>query len=371
MSGNDVLIIVTVVLMWALVIGLATLLLQRLIRRTSIVLQICLVVAGTIGSLVAGMMGAFNAMVISAHDAQVMWYVVAIASAVAVALALVLGVGVARSTKRLIGAAAGIGRGETVAPGGRMSSELSALAAELKSTSEKLEESRRRELAIEQARRELVAWVSHDLRTPLASMRAMAEALEDGVADDVHGYHQRIIAQADQMAVLVNDLLELSKIQAGALVLNRQQLDLYDLVSDAIADLAPVAAHRGIAINGDAVVRTSASIDGASLGRAIRNLILNGILYSKPGSTVDIAVRSGEGWALVAVEDGCGGISTEDLGHLFTPGWQKDAGRTKSRYSGAGVGLSVVAGIVQAHHGSVDVANVDGGCRFTLQVPVS
>ncbi|RAN69586.1 hypothetical protein B5P43_35535 [Bacillus sp. SRB_336] len=197
------------------------------------------------------------------------------------------------------------------------------------------------------------------------------EALEDGVADDVHGYHQRIIAQADQMAVLVNDLLELSKIQAGALVLNRQQLDLYDLVSDAIADLAPVAAHRGIAINGDAVVRTSAAIDGASLGRAIRNLILNGILYSKPGSTVDIAVRSGDGWALVAVEDGCGGISTEDLGHLFTPGWQKDAGRTKSRYSGAGVGLSVVAGIVQAHRGSVDVANVDGGCRFTLQVPVS
>ncbi|WP_125613967.1 sensor histidine kinase [Specibacter cremeus] len=369
MSASDLFTIIRVVLMWAVIIGLVTVVLQRLLRRTSIVVQILLVVVGTLGVLVAGMVGAFNAMFLSAHDVQVMWYILAIASVVAVAVALALGIGVARNTNRLVGAAARIGRGETVAPAGTMSSELAALAAELKATSEKLEESRRRELAVEQARRELVAWVSHDLRTPLASMRAMAEALEDGVADDVSGYHRRIIAQADRMAVLVNDLLELSRIQAGTMVLNRQQLDLNDLVSDAIADLVPLAAGRGIGINGDGVQSTLVAVDGASLGRAIRNVILNGILYSPPGSTVGISVRSGAGWATVDVQDGCGGIAEADRARMFTPGWQKDSGRTGSRFSGAGVGLSLVAGIVRAHQGSVEVANVDGGCRFSLRVP--
>ena len=370
MTSDDFVIIVRVVLLWAVIIGVATVVLQRLLRQTSIVVQICLVVVGTIGVLVAGMMGAFDAMVISAHDLEVMWYILAIASMVALAVALILGIGVARNTRRLIGAAARIGRGETVAPGGKMSSELTALAAELKSTSEKLEESHRRELAVEEARRELVAWVSHDLRTPLASMRAMAEALEDGLAEDISGYHQRIIGQTDQMAVLVNDLLELSKVQAGTLSLNRQQLDLYDLVSEAIADLAPLASSRGIAINGDAVHATLAIVDGSSLGRAIRNVIVNGILYSKPGSTVAIAVDSGDGWIQIDVEDGCGGISLDDQARLFTPGWQRISSQTPSKYSGAGVGLSMVAGILQAHQGRVDVANISGGCRFTLRLPL-
>lgn len=369
MTSGDLFTIVAVVLSWALAIGAVTVVLQRLLRRTSIVVQILLVVLATIAILVAGMVSAFNAMFITAADLQVMWFILAVASAVAAVVAVLLGVGLARNTKRLAGDAARIGRGETVAPQRKMTSELSALAAELASTSLKLEESRKRELAVEAARRELVAWVSHDLRTPLASMRAMAEALEDGIAEDVSGYHQRIIGQADQMAVLVNDLLELSKIQAGTLVLDHQQLDLYDVVSDAIADLAPVAASRAIAINGDGVAPTMVAADGASLSRAIRNVVLNGILYSAKGSTVSIAVTSAAGEAVVEVRDGCGGIPEEDLPRMLTAGWRKDAGRTKSRYSGAGVGLSMVHGILQAHRGTLEVANIEGGCRFRLRIP--
>ncbi|MDI3194992.1 HAMP domain-containing sensor histidine kinase [Pseudarthrobacter sp. AL07] len=369
MTSGDLFIIVTVVLSWALAIGAVTVVLQRLLGRTSIVVQILLVVLATIAILVAGMVSAFNAMFISEADLQVMWFILAIASVVATVVAVLLGVGLARNTNRLAGDAARIGRGEPVAPQRKMTSELSALAAELAATSHKLEESRQREQAVEAARRELVAWVSHDLRTPLASMRAMAEALEDGIAEDVSGYHQRIIGQTDQMAVLVNDLLELSKIQAGTLVLDHRPLDLYDVVSDAIADLAPVAAGRAIAINGDAVAPTLVAADGASLSRAIRNVVLNGILYSARGSTVSIAVNSAAGEAVVEVRDGCGGIPAEDLPRMLTAGWQKDAGRTKSRYSGAGVGLSIVHGIVQAHGGTLEVANVGGGCRFRLRIP--
>ncbi len=341
MSAEELLTVLRVVLIWALSIGAVTVLAQRLLRRASIVVQICLVVVATVGVLIAGMVGAFNAMFISAHDLEVMWYILATAAVVAVVVAVVLGLGLARNTKRLTGVARSIGRGETVAPQGKMSSELGALAAELQATSEKLEESRRREAAVEQARRELVSWVSHDLRTPLASMRAMAEALEDGVATDVSGYHRKIIVQADQMAVLVNDLLELSKIQAGTLELNAARLDLYDLISDAIADLAPLAQRRNISIDGDQVRSTFAAADAASLGRAVRNVILNAILYSREGSTVRIAVREKAAgpdgrWVSIAVQDQCGGIAPEDLAHLYTPGWQGDRGRGKDR-SGADV----------------------------------
>ncbi|WP_035750345.1 sensor histidine kinase [Arthrobacter sp. 35W] len=369
MTSGDLATIAAVVLAWALAIGAVTVVLQRLLRSASIVVQILLVVLATMAILVAGVVSAFNAMFITAEDLQVMWFILAIASVLAVVVAVLLGLGLARNTKRLAGDAARIGRGESLAPQRKMTSELSALAAELAATSRNLEESRQRELAVENARRELVAWVSHDLRTPLASMRAMAEALEDGVAEDVSAYHQRIITQADQMAVLVNDLLELSKIQAGTMVLKSQQLDLYDVVSDAIADLAPVAASRAIAINGGAVAPTMVAADGASLSRAIRNVVLNGILYSAQGSTVSIAVTSTASEAVVEVSDGCGGIPEEDLPRMLTAGWQKDSGRTKSRYSGAGIGLSMVHGIIQAHHGTLEVANIEGGCRFRLRIP--
>ncbi len=371
MSARDLLTVVGLVLAWAVAIGAATMVLQWILRRSSIVLQICLVVVSAVGVLVAGMVGAFNAMFISAHDLEVMWYIVGIASALAVLVAVVLGMGVARNTRALISAARSIGRGETVATTRNVSSELAALAQEMQSTSEKLEQSRRRVDAVETARRELVAWVSHDLRTPLASMRAMTEALEDGVVSDVSDYHRKIIAQSDRMAVMINDLLELSKIQAGTLAVTMESMDLYDLVSDAIADLAPLAQRRSVDVNGDRVKSTLASVDSASLGRAVRNVILNALMYTEPGTTIHIALDAEPGWATVAVQDACGGIPEQDLPKMFTPGWRSATDRSRTAFSGAGVGLSMVAGIAQAHHGNVAVENTGGGCRVTLRIPTT
>ena len=217
-----------------------------------------------------------------------------------------------------------------------MSSELSELADELERSSSMLAESREREAAVENSRRELVSWISHDLRTPLASMRAMAEALEDGMAADVTGYYRKIISQTDQMAVMVNDLLELSKIQAGTLRLKAEPLDLYDLASDAIADLAPVAARRQITLDGGGVRECLALADGPSLGRAVRNVVLNAILYSKPGSRVTVEVGRNGKESVVSVTDCCGGIAPEDIGHLFETGWQKNPSRSRSGGAGPG-----------------------------------
>ncbi|MET3367318.1 HAMP domain-containing sensor histidine kinase [Arthrobacter sp. M2012083] len=388
MEGSELWTILAWVLFWAVLIGATTWVLLRLLRRASVLAQICMVVVATVAVLVAGMVSAFNAMFISARDLEVMWYILATASGVAVALSLMLGAGVSRNAAHLVDAARRLGRGETLehtvaegrgsAPG--MTSELAELAKELEASSRSLAESREREAALETARRELVSWISHDLRTPLASMRAMTEALEDGMATDVQGYYRKIIGQTEQMTAMVNDLSELSKIQAGTLRLRAEPLDLYDLVSDALSDLAPLAEKRGIRLDGGGERECMAVADGPSLARAVRNVLLNAIIYSKPGSDVHISVgRDGPegknaGNAVIAVRDQCGGIPDEDLPHLFETGWQKDPARRTSEalqgsYSGAGIGLSMVAGIVKAHGGSVTVDNVEGGCRFALSLP--
>lgn len=378
MQGNDLFAIVSWALLWALVIGAAALLALKALKRASFAVQICVVVLATVAVLTAGIVTAVNAMFISARDLEVLWYILAIASAVAVAIALVLGARVSRNAQTLSVAARSIGRGESPALAAPvMGSELTALASELELSSRRLEESREREAAVEKSRRELVSWISHDLRTPLASMRAMAEALEDGMAGDPSAYHHKIIAQTDQMAVMVNDLLELSKIQAGTLRLSAEPLDLYDLASDALADLAPLAAQRSITLDGGGQRESLALADGPSVGRAIRNIVLNAILYSRPGSNVTVTVGSGQGSASVTVTDGCGGIPAEDIPHVFETGWQGNPARRtqdgeregNAHYSGAGVGLSMVAGIAHAHGGGVSVENADGGCRFTLRLP--
>ena len=379
MQGSELFAIIGWALLWAVVLGAAALLVLKFLRRASFAVQICVVVLATVAVLTAGMVSAFNAMFISARDLEVMWYILAVASAAAVAIALMLGARVSRNARVLLEAARSIGRGEKAGPAAAVTgSELSALASELALSSRRLEESREREAAVEKSRRELVSWISHDLRTPLASMRAMAEALEDGMAADPSAHHRTIIAQTDQMAAMVNDLLELSKIQAGTLRLNAEPLDLYDLASDALADLAPLAARRGITLDGGGRRESLALADGPSIGRAVRNIVLNAILYSRPGSHVTVMVGRNNGSASVSVTDGCGGIPVEDLKHVFDTGWQGSRARLdpgqpdaagNAPYSGAGVGLSMVAGIARAHGGSVAVENLDDGCRFTLHLP--
>lgn len=392
MESAELLTILAWVLLWALAIGAVTVVLLRYLRRASILLQVCLVVVAAVAVLVAGMVSAFNAMFISARDLEVMWYILAVASAVALGIALMLGAGVSRNAARLVTAARQLGTadgtdGRLLAGRGlpAMNSELARLARELEQSSVRLEESRQREAAVENARRELVSWISHDLRTPLAGMRAMAEALEDGMATDPSAYHRKMISHSEQMAAMVNDLLELSRIQAGTLRMRAEAIDLYDLLSDAIADLAPLAARRGITLDGGGVAHCLAVADGPSLGRAVRNVLHNAVIYSRPDSTVrvgarTVAVPTATPELVVTVDDSCGGIAEDDLAHVFETGWQKDPARGRNddgtppggpRFSGAGVGLSMVAGIVKAHGGSASLANHGDGCRFELRLPAA
>jgi signal transduction histidine kinase len=230
-------------------------------------------------------------------------------------------------------------------------------------------EAHERERLLESGRRDLVAWVSHDLRSPLAALRAMAESLEDGVAEDPARYHRQIRVEVDRLSALVDDLFELSRIQAGALRLSLERVSLADVVSDALAGAQPYAATRGVRVTGSADAPVPVLADERELHRALGNLVVNAIRHTPADGVVEVSVRAEPGAAVLSVTDGCGGIPEADLPHVFEVAWRGQPARTPGPDSGAGLGLAIARGIVEAHHGRIGVRNVDGGCRFEVRLP--
>jgi signal transduction histidine kinase len=248
-----------------------------------------------------------------------------------------------------------------------------ALAAELERARRRAAASAERERALESSRRELVAWVSHDLRTPIAGMRAMVEALDDGVVDDpaeVRRYHRQLVDEADRLARLVDDLFELSRIEADALHLTLRPLALGEVVSDAVASAAPVARAKGVALSGwvDGALPPVAG-SAPELTRVVRNLLDNAIRHTPSGGAVEVTVAGTNGRAEVTVRDECGGIADDDLDRVFDLAYRGDAARSPGPGGGAGLGLAIARGFVEAHRGDIAVRNEAGGCRFVVHLP--
>ncbi len=230
---------------------------------------------------------------------------------------------------------------------------------------------READAAIEEQRRQMVTWMSHDLRTPLAGLRAMAEALEDGVAPDPVAYHRRIREQVQRLSSMVDDLLALSRLQSGDIALQLDELRLRDLVSDAIADTEPLARARGVALSGSCAEDVTAYADEAGLTRVLQNLLVNAVRYTPPDGAVHVEAVSNGVRTTVRVSDTCGGIPVDDLDRVFDPGWRGSAARTPDGPGGAGLGLAVVRGLSDALRGEVRVSNAGDGCVFELELPAA
>ena len=362
----------------ALVVGAFGLLALRLLSRGSLVTQLIVVAFATVASVVSGTAAVASLMYLSTHDLTVFYSVVVVAGIVSLVMAAVLGRSLVRDNQYFRDAAVSIGRGESVtSPDRHTSTEFASLAGELAATADRLTESREREKRIETSRREIVAWISHDLRTPLAGIRAMAEALEDGMAPDPQRYYVQIRGQVDRLSGMVDDLFELSKIHSGALQLTFERVALYDLISDTIADLAPVALAKSLDLRFEGERGLSLQADARELARAVGNLVMNAIQHSPAGSAIVVsATRHVDGRAVISVVDAAGGIPEQDLPRVFEAGWRASEPRTASawgtgtgRSGGAGLGLAIVEGIVRAHAGQVTVTNVHNGCRFELLLP--
>ncbi|MFJ5228410.1 sensor histidine kinase [Kitasatospora sp. NPDC088391] len=356
-------------------LGLAAL---RLLRRRSLALTLFAVAVVSVLAVTSGTFAVARAMFLSHHDLGVVITVLAMASVVALLTAALLGRQVTAGGRAVAAAARTVGDDGGFAPPDRpLGRELATVSAELAATSARLAESRDRERALDASRRELVAWISHDLRTPLAGLRAMAEALEDGVAEQPERYLARMRTEVERLTGMVDDLFELSRLQSGALSLTLSRVSLHDLVDDALAGALPLARQRGVSLEGREVHAGPVEADAREITRAIGNLLVNAIRATPPDGVVAVSARREDAGVVLAVTDGCGGIPEPDLPRVFETGWRGTAARTPrpaapgSPDSGAGLGLAIVRGIVEAHAGRAGVRNVDGGCCFEITLPAA
>ncbi|MGQ0840706.1 sensor histidine kinase [Actinokineospora sp.] len=239
-------------------------------------------------------------------------------------------------------------------------------------------EARERERAAEASRRELVAWISHDLRTPLAGIRAMAEALADGVVSsprEVNGYANRIGSETHRLSTMVDDLFELSRITAGALRLTLSAVPLQDVVSDALSGQVPVAQRKRVTVLANAAAWPVVLGSDPELARIVRNLVSNAIRHTPPDGTVAIQIGVDGAHAVLSVDDACGGIPEAELTRVFDVAFRGSAARTPSPAGdepvGGGLGLAIAKGLVEAHHGLIAAQNHGRGCRFEVRLPLA
>jgi signal transduction histidine kinase len=357
-------------------VALVGLALVRIARRRSVRAVLVSVAVVSVLSVVAGVLGTAQAMFISSHDLRVVLPVSAVAGAVGLLAALSLAGAVVRDVEHVRAGARTLGEGGRRARGtGTVAiRELAEIDNEIVVAAGRLTEAARRERALEASRRELISWVSHDLRTPLAGLRAMTEALEDGVAADVDRYHRQIRREVDRLAGMVDDLFELSRIQSGALALTVGTVDLRELIDDVVAGSRPMAEAGGIRLDtrfatDGAGATTQVRGDAAELGRVLANLVVNAIRHTPSDGAVEVSARAEGDECVLAVSDGCGGLDDEALERVFDAGWRATPSRTPGTDGGAGLGLAIARGIVEAHAGAIDVRNSGPGCRFEVRLP--
>jgi len=346
----------------------------RLLARRSISVQITLVALVTVVTALIAV-GEIAILMFPVGDREVMLELMGIAGLAGLVVALIIGRSLTKASKRLLGAVREVGTsGIYTPPDDRLPAELAGLSDGLREAHDRLGEARAREQALEASRRELVAWVSHDLRTPLAGLRAMAEALEDQVVIDpreVSHYHSQIRRETDRLAAMIDDLFELSRIHAGTLRLSPRLVGLEDLVAEVVASAEPVARAKGIRLAGSTIRGMPVFIDTAEMGRAVRNLVTNAIRHTPLDGTIEVLGEIHAGLACVSVADECGGIPPGDLPRVFDVAFRGESARTPDPSGGAGLGLSIARGIVEAHQGQISVRNTGPGCQFVIKLPLA
>lgn len=312
-------------------------------------------------------------MFISDHDLALLGLLLLYAALMSLFFALALADEIAGGVRSVAAAARRMAGGDLDARAAVASrDELGALAAAFNGMAEQLQVAAQRQREAEAARRYLIAAVSHDLRTPLASIRAMVEAINDGVVADevtVGRYMQTIGAEVERLRTLINDLFELSQIDAGALELRPERGSLHDLISDTLRSFGAPAAQRGVHLAGSVhAALPPVRMDGARVQRVLDNLVGNALRHTPTGGTVELRAEVDGDAVRVTVQDSGEGIPPHELPHVFQPFYRGDAAR--SRPGGAGLGLTIARGIVELHGGRLWVESAPGrGTAFHFTLP--
>jgi signal transduction histidine kinase len=241
--------------------------------------------------------------------------------------------------------------------------EVSQVGHAFNEMAEQLQQAEDEREELETLRRDLIAWTSHDLRTPLTGIRVMVEALNDGVITDEQTrqrYYRTILADVVSLKDLIDDLFELAQIDAGGLVLETELHSLSDLISDTMESLVPVARQKGISLNG----KVSEDLDpvrmnAQKIGRVLTNLVNNALQHSPNQGTILLeADRTSDGIRVVVKDEGTG-FPPEDLKRVFDQFYRGEEARSRAT-GGAGLGLAIAKGLVEAHGGRIWAENIEG-----------
>jgi signal transduction histidine kinase len=236
--------------------------------------------------------------------------------------------------------------------------ELNVALAELEAAQARLDEER----AL------MLSSISHDLRSPIAALRAAIDALIDGVAPDPERYLRSMSNDVDALTSLVEDVFLLSSIQGGHLHLERDLVDLAECCDEAIEALAPSAHLAGVALRLDVGDHVTVRGNARAIGRVVRNLVDNAIRHAPAGSEVRVAVTR-EGRPRVTVLDEGGGFPDDFVAHAFDVWSRADASRSRAT-GGAGLGLAIARGLVDAQGGDIWIEPPPGG-RIAFELPVA
>jgi signal transduction histidine kinase len=336
-----------------------------------------LVGAGLLGNLllVGMVIAGSGAMFISSHDLSILLTMLLFAAVLAVGFSLRTAVPLARRVERLRLGTARLAEGDL---GAKVKveghDELAALAEDFNRMAAVLEQAKMREREADKARRDLVAAVSHDLRTPLASARALIEAVADGVVDDPATRARYLASARGELAKLgrlVDDLFELARIDAGVLRLELEETSLRDLVSDTLSSFGPEAERRGVRLVGEVSLEVDPVLASPSkLQRVLYNLVSNALRHTPADGAVFLRAEPEEDAVRVEVADTGEGIAPEDLPRVFERSFRGERSRSSPGAgddSGAGLGLAIARGLVEAHGGTIDVESRLGeGSRFSF-----
>lgn len=247
--------------------------------------------------------------------------------------------------------------------------EMANLAGTFNEMAAQLEAAARKQRELDTMRRNLVAWVGHDLRTPLTSIRVLLEALADGMVEDpatVQRYLKTAQRHIRSLSVLIDDLFEMAELDAGGLSLERDPNSISDLISDTLETFAALATRQGVKLEGNVAPSIDpVYMDAQKIGRVLANLVSNALRHTEAGGSVQIRALAAAEGVRVEVHDTGEGINAEDLPHIFEQFYRGEKSRSRDT-GGSGLGLAIAKGIVEAHGGTIGAESTlsEGTCFF-------
>ena len=363
-------------------LGLSTLLSLALatcifwLSRSAPSLWLKVLIAYSLGLLVvlANIAVTARLMFLSQHDLELLALLLLFSTVVSLGFGAMLASMLSAAARRLADATEKVAAGDlSVRVNVEGQDELAQLSHDFNRMSERLAEAAVERDQMAEARRELLAAVSHDLRTPLASIRAMVEALADGVVQDpatVQRYLATIRGQTESLSALIDDLFDLAQLDAGAMRFEMQRASLGDLISDTLESMQAQAIGKRVQLSGqvdpgaDLVLMAPDKVQ-----RVLYNLVQNAIRYTPPDGSICLTATPLDNEARVDVIDTGEGIASEDLPHVFDRFYRAEKSRSAD-YGGAGLGLAIARSIVEAHGGRIWVESQLGrGTRFSFTLP--